>query len=69
MHIRMEQPPVQEIHFSCFWGWTLLNPAALHETPGSSAMIFSVSEEGSDFLFFKCFKDGSIILRETKKYS
>ena len=69
MHIKMEQSLVQEIHFSCFWGGMLLTPAALDETPGSRAVIFSVSEEGSGFLFLKCVKDGSIILRETKKDS
>lgn len=70
VHMRVGQTLVQEtLYFSCILGWRWLNPAALHETLGSSTVSFSVIEEGSGFSFLKCFKDCSIILRETKKYS
>lgn len=70
VHIRVGQTLIEEIlYFSFIWGWRWLNPAALHKTLGSKTVSFSVIVEGSGFSLLKCFKDGSVILREPKKCS
>lgn len=56
-------------YFSFILGWKWLKPVTLHKTLGSSTVKFSVTEVESGFLFLKCFKDGSIILRDPKKCS
>lgn len=56
-------------YFSFIRGWKWLKPVTLDKTLGSNTVKFSVTEVESGFLFLKCFKDGSIILRDPKKCS